>query len=290
MRVFIIGLALCTIISACSKPISHFRALGTDRTAPSTIDFENLSKGADAYMWLIDSQPVSDSSTLSHMFLSSGRHTIELISKSGSKESISKQDIFIEAPEQCLVYMMTNYGPLLLSLSDITPGHRDNFSDLVESGFYNGIQFHRVINGFMIQAGDETTNPPSQKIRHKAEIKAEINTDLFHYKGALAAARQPDSVNPEKASSGTQFYIVEGQTISQKSMDQFANSKAFDYTKAEMQRYIDEGGSPQLDGEYTVFGHLVEGYDTLDKISNVDTDRRDKPTDPVIIIKATSIN
>ncbi len=290
MRECIIGLVLCTLLSACTKPISQFRTVSTDLTAPATIDFENLSTGAESYIWKIDSKIVSDSVGLNHIFLSSGRHTIELISTKGSKKSISKQDIFIEAPSECLVYMLTNLGPLLLSLSDKTPIHRDNFLDLVASSYYDGIKFHRVINGFMVQAGDPKTNSASQKIPYKKEIKEEINTGLLHYKGALAAARMPDNINPERASSGTQFYIVEGQTQTPESIEQHGYSKLFDYTEDQKLRYIQEGGTPQLDGDYTVFGHLIDGYDTLEAISNTATDNRDNPIDPVIIIKATSIN
>jgi cyclophilin family peptidyl-prolyl cis-trans isomerase len=286
----IIGLVFCALLSACTKPISQFRTVSTDLTAPTVIDFENLSTGAESYTWKVDSKIVSDSTDFNHLFLSSGRHTIELVSTHGSKKSISRQDIFIEAPSECLVYMLTNLGPLLFSLSDKTPIHRDNFLDLVTSSYYDGIKFHRVINGFMVQAGDPETNTASKKIPHKKEIEQEINTGLLHYKGALAAARMPDNINPKKASSSTQFYIVEGQTLTAESVEQHGYSKLFDYSEDQKLRYIKEGGTPQLDGEYTVFGHLIDGYDTLEAISNTATDGRDNPIESVIIIKATSIN
>lgn len=290
MKECILGLVLCTLLSACAKPISQFRTVSTDFTAPATIEFENLSTGADSYAWKVDSQYISDSNNFNHIFLSSGRHTIELVSSTGSKENISSQDIFIQAPSECLVYMMTSLGPLLFSLSDKTPIHRDNFLDLIASSYYDGIKFHRVINGFMIQAGDPKTNDISQKISHKKEIQEEINTGLMHYKGALAAARMPDNINPDRASSGTQFYVVEGQSLTAEAIEKHGYSKLFDYTEEQKLKYIQEGGAPQLDGEYTVFGHLIDGYDTLEAISNAATDSRDNPIDPITIIKATSIN
>jgi len=286
----IIGLVLCTLLGACTKPISQFRTLSTDFSAPATIEFKNLSTGADSYIWKVDSEVISDSSNLNHIFLGSGRHTIELISTAGSKQSVSSQDIFIEAPSECLVYMQTSLGPLLFSLSDNTPRHRDNFIELVASTYYDGIKFHRVIDGFMIQAGDSKTNVASQKISHKKEIAEEINTGLMHYKGALAAARMPDDINPERASSGTQFYIVDGQKLTAEAIEKQSYSKLFDYTEEQKSRYIQEGGAPQLDGEYTVFGHLIDGYDTLEAISNAATDSRDNPIEPIKIIKATNIN
>ena len=277
-------------MNACAKPISNFNSPPGVYTAPTYINFKNQSTGSDSYVWKIDSEIVSDSTDLNHLFLDSGRHTIELVSTKGSKESISQRDIFIEAPTECLVYILTNYGPLIVSLSDKTPGHRDNFLQLVSTSFYEGIKFHRVINGFMIQAGDPKTNPTSRKIKHPKEIKEEISKDLLHYRGALAAARLPDNVNPTKASSGTQFYIVEGQQLTTDAIEEYGYNRLEGYSEDQKLQYLSHGGTPQLDGEYTVFGQLIDGYDTLDKISNVKTDKSNKPIEPVIIIKTTSIN
>lgn len=277
-------------MSACAKPISNFKTHPGDLIAPTTINFKNLSTDSESYVWKIDSEVVSGSTDLNHLFLSSGRHTIELISTKGSKQSISQQEIIIEAPTQCLVYILTNYGPLVVTLNDQTPIHRDNFLELVNSSFYDGIKFHRIINGFMIQAGDPNTNTASQKIKHPKEIKEEINNDLLHYKGALAAARLPDNVNPTKASSGTQFYIVEGQKLSEKAIEEYGYSRLKDYTEEQKAQYLKDGGAPQLDGKYTVFGQLIDGFETLEKISDVSTDKNNKPIEPVIIIKTASIN
>lgn len=277
-------------MSACAKPISDFKILSENQVAPTHIEFKNLSTGSENYIWKVDSEVVSDSTHLNHLFLSSGRHTIELVSSKGSKESKSHQDLFIEAPTECLVHILTNYGPLVVSLSDETPRHRDNFLQLVNSSFYDGIKFHRIINGFMIQAGDPKTNLASQKIKYPKEIEQEIDNKLLHYRGALAAARLPDNINPTKASSGTQFYIVEGQQLTAKAIEEYGYSRLEDYTEEQKLKYLEKGGAPQLDGEYTVFGQLIDGYDTLDKISNVKTDKSNKPIEPVIIIKTTSIN
>lgn len=162
-------------------------------------------------------------------------------------------------PAEPVFDIVTNMGTIRVKLYSQTPLHRDNFVKLASEGFYDGILFHRVINGFMIQTGDPLTKDPSQADMYGTggpgyTIPAEFVSGLTHKKGALAAARRGDAANPKKESSGSQFYIVQ-----------------------------DEATCAQLDGDYTVFGETIEGFDVIDKIAAVQTDRRDRPVNPVKI-------
>lgn len=237
--------------------------------------------------------------------------------------------------ENTIVTIKTTLGDIKLKLYDGTPIHRDNFINLINSAFYDGISFHRVIKDFMIQAGDPLTStnqsfPDSLKTY---TIPAEITPLYFHKKGALAAARQGNDINPEMRSSGTQFYIVQGikftddelntaeqrinnnikQSLFNKLLRQTADSlrlsgktttsgevqeiasvKMFQflsttpaYKISEEQRnvYKTSGGTPRLDGTYTVFGEVIEGLEIIDKIAAVQTDGKDKPLNDVKILK-----
>jgi peptidyl-prolyl cis-trans isomerase B (cyclophilin B) len=150
-----------------------------------------------------------------------------------------------------------------------TPLHRDNFIKLVNQGWYNGSIFHRVINNFMIQGGgkDDKMNDPGYK------VPAEFVGKYFHKKGALAAARQPDQVNPEKASSGSQFYIVQGTVLTDAQLNQ--SGKVI--SPERRAGYKTLGGTPHLDDDYTVFGEVIEGLDVVDKIAAVQTGPGNKP-------------
>lgn len=155
--------------------------------------------------------------------------------------------------------IVTDMGTIRVKLYNETPLHRDNFGKLVSEGFYDGVLFHRVIDGFMIQTGDPLTKDPAKADLYGTggpgyTIAAEFNPALTHKKGALAAARRGDAANPKKESSGSQFYIVQ-----------------------------DALSCSQLDGEYTVFGETVEGLDVIDRIAAVSTDRRDRPVKDIHI-------
>jgi len=231
-----------------------------------------------------------------------------------------------------LVLITTDFGAMKIALYNETPKHRDNFIKLAKAGFFDGVLFHRVIKEFMIQGGDPDTRnvQPGQKLGDGGpgyEIENEINPLLLHKKGALAAARQGDQTNPEKKSSGSQFYIVQGvvfpstnlqelekegtQRLAQSIMRQLsrenndslnfyrqANNKiAFDklatriqllaiakakekpFKLAEEQRtlYTTVGGTPHLDGNYTVFGEIIEGLAVLDSIASQRTGPADRP-------------
>jgi cyclophilin family peptidyl-prolyl cis-trans isomerase len=235
-----------------------------------------------------------------------------------------------------MVLIKTKFGDMKVKLYNETPKHRDNFLKLTSSGFYNDLLFHRVINGFMIQGGDPDSKGASPQKRLGGggpgyEIPAEINSNLFHKKGALAAARTGDNVNPERKSSGSQFYIVQGKAwneptmklyeekqktlllkaeatkitkVRQKEIDRLQKEDKKDsleivlgYIQKEAEKRVDVsqytfssekrkvystiGGTPQLDGAYTVFGEVVEGLNIIDSIANVKTAPGDRPIEDV---------
>ena len=188
------------------------------------------------------------------------------------------------------VLIETTEGNITVKLYDETPMHRDNFVKLVKSNFYDGVIFHRVIKNFMIQGGDpESKNPEANKQYGSGgpsyKIPAEFNSKLFHKKGALSAAR---TNNPEKASSGSQFYIVQGEKYSGADQLKQINPK-FNYTPEQIEAYKTLGGTPHLDGEYTVFGEVTNGLNIVDKIAAVKTGKADRPVNDVIITKVTII-
>lgn len=197
------------------------------------------------------------------------------------------------------VEMVTSAGILVLRLYDSTPLHRDNFLKLVKSKYYDSILFHRVISGFMIQAGDPESKKagPAKPLGNGGPgytIPAEIRTSIFHKKGALAAARMGDDVNPERRSSGSQFYIVQGRVFNDRQLDsiQTVRLKGYQLPQQHRELYKTIGGTPQLDQNYTVFGEVVKGFDVLDKMANTATSRgpdRDRPIDDMRIISVRLI-
>ena len=197
------------------------------------------------------------------------------------------------------VLLQTSYGDIVVRLSDSTPLHRDNFLKLVKLGFYDSILFHRVIQNFMIQGGD-----PQSKNAAAAQplgnggpgytVPAEFRPTLFHKKGVIAAARMGDDVNPAKASSGSQFYIVQGKIFTDPGLDSVETYRLKGKKIPEAQREIYKtiGGTPHLDQNYTVFGQVMTGLDVIDKIAAVQTSKgsdRDRPLQDVRIIKAKLI-
>lgn len=244
------------------------------------------------------------------------------------------------------VKIETTMGDIIVKLYDETPNHRDNFIKLVENGTYEGTLFHRVIKDFMIQAGDpDSKGAPKGQVLGSGDVGYTVPAEfvypqLFHKKGALAAARQGDNVNPEKASSGCQFYIVTGRVFNdstllsmeeQKNQNKFTSvfnalaqkhmkeiyqmrrnndqeglmnlqdsifvetqkqlegEPEFKFTEEQRQAYTTVGGTPHLDGEYTVFGEVIEGMDVVDKIQQVSTNASDRPDDDVVIKKVSII-
>jgi peptidylprolyl isomerase len=240
--------------------------------------------------------------------------------------------------EEFLILAETSLGKFKVKLYNETPLHRDNFMNLVNRKFYEDLSFHRVINHFMIQSGDFTTrqnikNSSVDSVITDYTIPAEFHPHLFHKKGALAAARKGDNINPNKESSCCQFYIVHGNILNDDQLDQLeqeinntkkqsiflkninlekekalGKDEPIDYPKiqeaatlkteeefnkllpykiSEYNRsvYKSIGGTPHLDGSYTVFGEVVEGLDVINKIASVKTDDHDRPLKDVYIIK-----
>lgn len=243
------------------------------------------------------------------------------------------------------VEIKTSEGDIKVRLFGDTPAHRDNFLKLVKEGYYNNVLFHRVINEFMVQTGDpdSKTAKVGQPLGSggpgytlEAEIKYPAH---FHKRGALAAARQGDQVNPERRSSGSQFYIVTGKAYNdstlkqmERQLDMMQKQQIFnDLTKeykdsimtlrrnrdqaglqalqdeliaitekkaaenpagltaAQREAYTTVGGTPHLDGQYTVFGEVVEGMDVVDKIEKAETDGRDRPVSDIRIISMKEV-
>ena len=163
-------------------------------------------------------------------------------------------------PDEPVFDIVTNMGTMRIKLYSGTPKHRENFAKLALSGYYNGLLFHRVINGFMIQGGDPLTKNPANADKFGTggpgyTVPAEFVPEYRHKKGALAAARRGDAANPMKESSGSQFYIVQN-----------------------------EAACSALDGDYTVFGETISWLDVIDKIAGVQTDPKDRPLNDVKII------
>ena len=287
-------LMVVVILNACSSTKAAFNFNADSNIAPASVSFVNDSKKASNYYWDFGDGNTSTEVSPKHIFEHSGRYVVVLKAKEGNKTVMTSKEIIFDAPKECLIRMETTLGAMTFKLSDATPKHRDNFIKLTKEGYYENVLFHRVINNFMVQGGD-----PDSRDAEKGKalgvggpnykIDAEIVDSLAHIKGAIAAARQGDNVNPEKKSSGSQFYIVHGDEVSDLLLDRIENQKGFLYPDVLKETYLEKGGTPFLDRDYTVFGILVDGFDVLDKIANVSTDPRDRPIENVKIISTTLV-
>jgi len=278
-------ICLLALVS-CMKPVAKFSMMTEKKEAPTNVTFKNESSGAETYTWDFGDGTTAKDSVSSHRYTHGGTYHVSLTATKGKKSDTMTQSIQIETPAKCLIEITTDYGVMTAELYDATPQHRDNFLKLAEEGFYNGTLFHRVIDGFMIQGGDPTSKgaaagTPLGSGGPGYQVPAEFVDTLLHYKGAIAAARTGDAVNPEKKSSGSQFYIVQGTPLDANSLAQWERRKGVTYTEEQKKKYMEMGGTPSLDHEYTVFGHLVSGFDVLDKIAKVQKDQRDRPTTDV---------
>ena len=177
------------------------------------------------------------------------------------------------AKPETLIVIHTPHGDITAMLYNDTPQHRDNFIKLINEGWYEGSPFHRVIKNFMIQGGGNVNG----KTDPGYTIPAEFKTNHFHKKGALSAARMGDEFNPEKRSSGSQFYIVQGRRADDRTLNSMSAQSGFVYTEEQKQVYKTIGGTPHLDGAYTVFGEVIDGFEVIDKIAAVPTGKRDDP-------------
>jgi len=182
------------------------------------------------------------------------------------------------------VEIETDFGTMKVVLYDETPIHRDNFIKLVDEGFYDDLLFHRVIKQFMIQGGDPNSKdaPQGQRLGSGGPgytLEAEIGAP--HIRGTLAAARTGGASNPEKRSSGSQFYIVHGRKYSDAALDGLQGQKGITYNETQRVLYKERGGTAELDMDYTVFGEVIEGFEVIDEIALVQTDPSNRPVEDV---------
>ncbi|MCI6461659.1 MAG: peptidylprolyl isomerase [Prevotella sp.] len=196
-----------------------------------------------------------------------------------------------------VVMMQTTAGNIRIELYNETPLHRDNFVRLVNEHFYDSLLFHRVIKSFMIQAGDPVSRHAQPGVflgdsTLNYTIPAEIRTpQIYHKRGAVAMAREPDEVNPEQNSSSCQFYIVWGKRFSSQAIERVQErldtiKGGIKLTDEMISTYRKTGGTPHLDGTYTVFGEVTEGLDVIERIQAVMTDDDDRPVEDQRILKA----
>lgn len=228
-----------------------------------------------------------DSTNMKKHLLFLGILTLCFLSVNGKRKEV-----------RSVVRLETSAGNIRIALSDETPFHRDNFLVLAGKGFYDGTLFHRVIKDFMIQGGDpESKGAPQGKELGNGEPGYRLAPEfclpyMYHRRGAVAMAREGDDVNPERASSGSQFYIVWGQTFKDRELQKVikgvkeATDREADFTVEMEHDYRTIGGTPHLDGQYTVFGEVIEGMDIVDSIQHVATDHLDRPLEDVIVRRA----
>ncbi|HUM51117.1 MAG TPA: peptidylprolyl isomerase [Chitinophagales bacterium] len=197
----------------------------------------------------------------------------------------AKVETKIKQPMDTTTYIVitTKFGDIKLKLYDETPQHKANFIKIVKDGVLDGTLFHRIIPEFMIQGGDpdSKTAQPGQHLGMGGlpyKVPAELSKNLIHKKGALAAARDG---NPQKASSSTQFYIVAGKKYTEAEIQMLASRTGNNWTDEQKKIYMEQGGTPMLDMNYTVFGEVVEGLDIIDKIVSQPRDGSDRPNEDI---------
>ncbi len=274
-------------LMGCNSPKAIFTYRGEDR-APAWVQFENISENAESFEWEFGDGDTSSNVSPQHRFMESGEYTVKLTAVKGKRKKTREQLISIAPPKFCLAEIQTEFGNMIVQLDDAAPQHRDNFLKLADEGFFDSLLFHRVINGFMIQGGDPASRNarPGQPLGSGGPgytLPAEFVDTLAHIKGAIAAARIGGPANPEKRSSGSQFYIVQGKTVTEGQLNQTEASKNMRYSTKIREAYQELGGTPFLDQEYTVFGRVIEGLEVIDKIAGVRTDGRDRPVQDVIM-------
>lgn len=199
-----------------------------------------------------------------------------------------------QEPEK-IVLITTTMGEIKVKLFNDTPQHRDNFLKHVKEHRYDSLLFHRVIKQFMIQAGDVTSKNASAADRLGDgdlgyTVPAEIvYPKYFHKKGMLCAARTGDNVNPRRASSATQFYIVTGKHFTEMELDKMEQAQGITLTPEQRQAYMLDGGAPHLDGKYTVFGEVISGIKVVDKIQTAATGENDRPVEDIRILSMKTV-
>jgi cyclophilin family peptidyl-prolyl cis-trans isomerase len=282
------------LLSSCTKVIVDFTMEINNNEAPAKYKFENKTSQAERFEWNFGDGLTSNEVSPQHVFIRSGKYEVTLNAFNKSKKKSIKKQILISPPERCLIELKTTEGNMILELSDATPKHREHYLMLADKGIVDSTLFHRVIGGFMIQGGDLGTKPNLTNDQrrenisiNKTKLYPEIVDTLIHVKGSLAAARMPDEINPQKLSSPTQFYIVQGSSLNEAMVKK---SRGNATPSSIIEKYLDKGGSPQLDGEYTVFGKVIQGIEVLDIISNTPTDNDNRPIKEVRIKSIKVIN
>ncbi|MBK8954499.1 MAG: peptidylprolyl isomerase [Saprospiraceae bacterium] len=289
---FISWISIALIFSSCARKSELFQIRQNQVKMPAEVQFECQTENFDRLEWNFGDGKTSAEKNPKHRYLKSGIYNVQLKVIKGKKMDISQHKIEILPPEGCVISIETPFGTMLAKLYDQTPLHRDNFFKHAEEGFYNELLFHRVISGFMIQGGDPNSKAaaPGKMLGSGGPgytIPAEFNPQFIHKKGAIAAARTGDQVNPKKESSGSQFYIVQGALQTDQNLNMVEDRKGIKYSEAQRNIYKTLGGTPFLDMEYTVFGEIIEGLDIVDKIASVKTERGDRPSEDVkMVIKA----
>jgi len=280
--------AATALLAACARPVAEFSVRG-EQEVLEPLTFENQSENAASYIWHFGDGDTATAVSPTHRYKTSGSYTVRLeaVNEKGKRKS-TERTISVDPPTACLVEIQTAYGNMLVKLHDASPKHQDNFTKLVEEGYYDSLLFHRVIENFMIQGGDPQSKGAAEGQTLGSggpgyTIPAEFADSLVHVKGALAAARTGDAVNPQRRSSGSQFYIVHGQPVTEQQLNQIEARKGIRYSTQQREAYLSNGGTPFLDHEYTVFGQVVDGLEVIDRLAAVATDGRDRPKEDVIM-------
>ena len=248
------------------------------------VKFDNNSTDAIDYDWDFGDGATSEEASPTHRYYKSGEYTVTLTATNEKgKSKTTTQLLTVTPPRECLVRIETPQGEMIARLSDATPGHQDNFVKLVEQNYYDGLLFHRVISGFMLQGGDPESKDAGPDARLGSggpgyQQDAEFVDSLAHVKGAIAAAR---TNNPEKKSSGSQFYIAQGKPVTEADLNRQEAQTGVRYPSEVRAQYLKNGGVPFLDQNYTVFGQVIEGLDVIDKIASVATRPGDRPEEDV---------
>jgi len=177
------------------------------------------------------------------------------------------------------VLITTSFGKIVIGLYDITPKHRDNFIRQINDGWFKGSDFHRVINHFVIQGGGNADGREDPGYT----IPAEITPRLCHVRGAVGMARESDDINPTRASSSSQFYIVQGKAVTDSILSITEKRLGYNYFPFQREQYLANGGQPHLDGLYTIIGVVLSGMDVVDLIAGQPTDKEDKPLQKIEI-------
>lgn len=279
----VLSLLVGVVLANCARPITNFQ-IADNAIAPTPLAFVNETQKAETYLWDFGDGTTSTEASPMHRYFNSGTYNVRLVATDAKgKQAAKEKKVVVAAPKKCLVHIETPMGSMIAEVFDSTPAHQDNFVKMVEQHYYDSLLFHRVIAGFMIQGGDpDSKHAPAEKMLGSGgpghTIKAEFLDSLAHVKGALAAAR---TNNPQKRSSGSQFYIVQGRPVSDQDLNNKEAQHGFRYPSHIRKTYLELGGTPFLDQEYTVFGRVIEGLEVIDKIAAVPTNGANRPNEDV---------